>query len=304
MFEAYSYLRQYNDNVEIASYKEFYKKFSNEREFGGGQFSHYDHLVKNRFMNIYGHISNAVLRRQPKNILDIGCGAGVNLPLANQYRDIEYCGIDYADKALEHSRSIYKNVDFKVMDAFELKFDDNHFHMIIISSVLILYKNLSDRVSILKNAARVLSDDCGVLVVVTWNEAPLLKWCIKLSRLIAVIRNIPLPKDFMAVYLNDPECRFMFNKAGFEVKEKIVTGSYYGALEATQYLTMAKYRRNFGASEKQFGKVKPQNILDDLRGASGSSLLISLLYFLAKYIPRVLGMYSIYILEKTVSSDK
>jgi ubiquinone/menaquinone biosynthesis C-methylase UbiE len=78
-------------------------------------------------------VSNAILRRQPKKILDIGCGAGVNLPLANQYRDIKYYGVDYAEKALEHSRSIYKEVDFRVMDAFDLKFEDNYFHMIIIS---------------------------------------------------------------------------------------------------------------------------------------------------------------------------
>ena len=36
MFIEYNYFRQHNNGEEINDHKEFYKKFSNEREFGGG----------------------------------------------------------------------------------------------------------------------------------------------------------------------------------------------------------------------------------------------------------------------------
>jgi len=298
MFKAFSYLKQHNNGNEIDNYKDFYRRFSNEREFGGGTFSHFDHLVKNRFMNIYGHLSNVVLRKNPLNILDIGCGAGVNLPLANQYPDVKYFGIDYAEKALEHSKNIYKNIDFQVMDAFDLTFEDDCFDMVIISSVLILYSDIQDRLRILKNASRVLKKDGGVLVAIMWNEAPLLKASVRLSRVLARLKNIILPNDFMAVYLNDAECSDMFDSAGFNVKEKILAGSYYGALEAAQYLSMGKYRRKFGVEEKQHGLSKKQNILEDLKESSGANIvIIGLLYLLAKYFPSSISMYSVYVLE-------
>lgn len=297
MFEAFSYLRQYNENKEISDYKDFYRTFSNEKEFGGNTFSHYDHLVKNRFMNFYGHMSNVVLRKYPEKILDIGCGSGVNLPLGNQYKQLEYYGIDYAEKALEHSRSIYPDVNFEVMDAFNLTFKEKTFDMIIISSVLILYKQLEDRLSILKNAQRVMKND-GVLVTVMWNQAPLLKLCIQLSRVIAKLKRIPLPEDFMAIYMTKNEANEMFEKAGFTVKETIFAGAEYGALEATQYITMGKYKRTFGAAEKQFGQQKKQNILEDLQESSSSTITMRILYFFAKYFPSTTSMYSLYILEK------
>ena len=36
MCYVYTYFRQHNDNKEIESYKDFYRDFSNKREFGGG----------------------------------------------------------------------------------------------------------------------------------------------------------------------------------------------------------------------------------------------------------------------------
>lgn len=55
MFYSYNYFRQYNNNEEIKDHKTFYKKFSNEREFGG-EFTHLDHLVKTRFANMINGI--------------------------------------------------------------------------------------------------------------------------------------------------------------------------------------------------------------------------------------------------------
>lgn len=296
MFYTYNYFRQYNDNEEIKNHKEFYKKFSNDREFGSGNFSHYDHLIKNRFMDMYGHIINIFLRKMPKDVLDIGCGAGVNLPFSKYFDMVNYTGIDYAEKALEHSRSLYPNVNFYVKDAFDLDYE-KEFDLAIISSVLILYKEEKDRIKLLENAKKSLKDD-GVLVAIVWKDSWLLKYSIIISRFIAKQKAIPLPEDFMGIHFNETEANNMFDKAGFKTKEKIHTGHLYGALESVKYLNMKKYQRNFGKAEQETGKTKPLNTLEDLIKESDSNTMMRFYYFMAKYLPSSLNMYSIYLLEK------
>ncbi len=296
MFYTYNYFRQHNDNEEIKDYKEFYKKFSNEREFGSGNFQHYDHLIKNRFMDVYGHMINILLRKMPNKVLDIGCGAGVNLPLSKWFDFVEYTGIDYAEKTLEHSRTVYPNVNFDVKDAFNLGYK-KEFDLAIISSVLILYKKEEDRITLLKNAREALKKD-GTLVAIVWKDSWLLNLSIKLSKFIAKRKSIPLPEDFMGIHFTEQEASNMFNKAGFKVSEKIHTAQYYGALESVRYLNMKKYTRSFGKAEKEIGESKPFNILKDLKKESSSSSLMILYYFMAKNFPSSLSMFSIYVLEK------
>src|SRR4051812_35399721 len=121
MFITYNYYKQYNDGKEIEDHKTFYKTFSNTREFGAS-FSNYDHLVKNRFMDNFGHLFNIVLRKQPKKILDIGCGNGVNLPIANIFPSIECHGLDYAEASIANAKVQYPNVNFHIGDAFNTTF--------------------------------------------------------------------------------------------------------------------------------------------------------------------------------------
>ena len=284
MFYTYNYFRQHNEDKEIVNHKEFYKKFSNEREFGGG-FSHFDHLIKNRFMDIYGHMINIFLRKMPKDVLDIGCGAGINLPLSKYFDFVNYVGIDYAEKTLEHSRSIYPNIHFEVQDAFNLNLKKK-FDLSIISSVLILYKEEKDRLKLLENAKNILKDD-GLVVAIVWKDSWLLKYSIKLSRIIAKIRKIKLPEDFMGIHFTQKEATIMFEKANFKIEETIHTSHFYGALESVRYLNMKKYKRNFGIGEKEIGNEKKQNILEDLKKESGSNFLITFYYFMANYFPSI-----------------
>lgn len=295
MFYTYNYFRQHNNGEEIKNHKEFYKKFSNEREFGG-DFSHYDHLIKNRFMDIYGHMINIFLRKMPKNVLDIGCGAGINLPLSKWFDFINYTGIDYAEKTLEHSKSVYSSVHFEVQDAFNLDLNEK-FDLAIISSVLILYKEEIDRLKLLENARNSLKDD-GLLVAIVWKDSWLLKYSIKLSRVIAMMNKVKLPKDFMGIHFTEKEATNMFNKANFKIEERIHTSQFYGALESVRYLNMKKYKRNFGVAEKELGSEKNQNILQDLKTESNSNFLMSFFYFMAKFFPSSLSMFSIYVLSK------
>ncbi|MGG7073559.1 class I SAM-dependent methyltransferase [Campylobacter sp. 9BO] len=295
MFYTYNYFRQHNEGKEIDDYKDFYRNFSNTREFGGG-YNHYDHLIKNRFMDVYGHMINILLRKMPQKVLDIGCGAGVNLPLSKWFDFVQYTGIDYAQKTLEHSKKMYPNVHFEVKDAFNLDLSSK-FDLAIISSVLILYKEENDRLKILEQARNVLIDN-GLLVAIVWKDSWLLNFSIKLSKIIAKFKNVKLPEDFMGVHFTEQEAVGMFEKANFKVVEKIHTASVWGALESVRYLNMKKYKRQFGNAEKEVGHEKSQSILQDLKNESGSNLLMSIYYTLAKYCPSSLCMFSIYVLEK------
>lgn len=296
MFHTYNYFRQYNQGKEIKNHKEFYKKFSNEREFGSENFGHYDHLIKNRFMDIYGHMINIFLRKMPKNVLDIGCGAGINLPLSKWFDFLDYKGIDYAEKTLEHSKKLYPKIDFEVQDAFNLNLS-NKFDLVIISGVLILYEEESYRTQLLENAKNVLNEN-GILVAIVWKDSWLLKSSIKISRVIAKIKSVKLPEDFMGIHFSETEAIHMFDKANLRVEEKIHTSSLYGALESVRYLNMKKYKRNFGKAEKELGSEKNQNILKDLQKESDSNILMYFYYLFAKYNPSSLSMFSIYVLRK------
>ena len=278
MFYSYNYFRQYNDNKEIKDHKEFYKHFSNTREFGGN-FTNMDHLVKNRFHNTIGHMYNVILRKQPESILDIGCGDGVNLPLANTFPQIRYEGIDYAEKTVEVAKKNYPKIYFKIGDAFDLPYENGQFDMAILSSVLILYRSESDRVKLINEAFRVLKKD-GILVINVWNDTFMIRNSIRLSRVIGKIKKWNLPEDFMGCHFKYQDVVKMVQKTGFRITERICTAHLYGLLECLQYLNGRKYHREFG-NEKIKEKVLPQCIKKDLlltaggkRGGGGERVFV------------------------------
>mgnify|MGYP000906966555 CR=1 FL=1 len=181
MFETFNYFKKYNDNKKIDDFKSFYRNFSNDREFGAA-FTNYDHLVKNRFSDSFQVVYNAALRKMPKKILDVGCGNGVNLPIS-KILPIDYHGLDYAEKTIQAARKNYPKVTFHIGDAFNMKFKNETFDMLILSSVLILYKSKKDQIALINECMRVLKQD-GILVLVMLNAAPMFYLSVKLSRLL------------------------------------------------------------------------------------------------------------------------
>lgn len=296
MFYSYNYFRQYNDNKEIKDHKEFYKHFSNTREFGGN-YTNMDHLIKNRFHNTLGHMYNIILRKQPEKILDIGCGDGVNLPLANLFPWVDYEGIDYAEKTIEAAQKNYPNIKFKVGDAFKLPYKDGEFDMAILSSVLILYKKESDRVMLLNEAARVLKKD-GILVINVWNDTFMIRNSIKLSRVLGNLKHDNLPKDFMGCHFKLKDVKSMVLKTEFRIAEKICTAQLFGLIECLQYLNGKKYHRDFG-NEKIKEKSLPQCIKKDLfRTVGKDTKWNKIMWLLYRINEKQFSWMSIYILEK------
>lgn len=297
MFYSYNYFRQHNNNEEITNHKEFYREFSNKREFGG-DFTNYDHLMQNRFHNTINHVYNAIIRKTPKNLLDIGCGNGVNLPLSRIFPFINYCAIDYAESAIASAKKDYPNVDFKVGDAFNLPYEQSTFDMAILSSVLIIYKNEDDRIALLQEVRRVLSDD-GVLVLIVWNDTFMIRNCIKLATCIGKIKKENLPQDFMGCHFNRTDIYKMAKKSGFIITEQIKTSELFGILECVRYLNMSKFRRKFGKAESQCSVKHSQNIKADLIDQAGSMKWLTRLFlFISKLFPKAFSWMSIYLLTK------
>jgi SAM-dependent methyltransferase len=297
LFITYNYYKQYNAGKAIEDHKTFYKTFSNTREFGGS-FTGYDLLVKNRFMDIFGHLLNITLRKQPKKVLDIGCGNGVNLPLANVFPTMEFHGLDYADVTVEKAKSQYPNIKFHVEDAFHTSFESGTFDLTILSSVLILYRKEEDQINLLSEVKRILNKD-GVFVLIVWNDSWMLKQSIRLSRFLGMLFKQNLPTDFMGVHFSHREIEALSKKVGFRIEEKLDTGHWYGILESVRYLSFNKYNRVFGSVESEAKVERPQSILRDLQDQAGKlRLLISIFYRMARRFPSLFSMYTIYVLKK------
>jgi len=298
MFERYNYFRQHNGGEDIADYKSFYRKFSNEREFGGS-FSNLDHLVKLRFCDFFGHVYAAVLRRRPDSVIDVGCGNGAYLPLSNMFPTVDYHGLDYAERTAERAQKDYPHATVHVGDAFAMPFEPKRFDMAILSSVLILYKERQDQVRLLREVSRVLKDD-GVFVLVVWNDCWGLRGAIRLSRLLGSVKGEQLPEDFMGVHFTEEEIRDRAAAAGLVVQEHIATSREYGILEAVRHLNFAKYNRTFGSAERESVLQHPQNVLDDLVQQAGddSAILTKVLYQASKAFPDAFPMFSVYVLGK------
>lgn len=296
MFKTFNYFRQYNENNEIHDFKSFYREFSNNREFGGN-FTNYDHLVKNRFCENFQIVYNAVLRRMPETILDVGCGNGLNLPIS-KVLPVEYHGLDYAEKSIEAARKNYPNVNFHVGDAFNMHFKDASFEMVILSNVIVLYQDKEDRISLINECLRVLKPN-GVFVLIVLNAAPLLYMSMAISRFLGSLFKENLPMDFNSIHVSKTNIQKIAKECGCRISESMVTSSNYGVLESVRYLNFSKYRRKFGNAESE-AFVHSQSIYEDLAKQAGRfRFLTFLLYKISKVMPSAFSFFSVNIMEKT-----
>ena len=297
MYKMYNYFRQYNDNKEILDHKNFYRKFSNEREFGGS-YQGIDHLVNSRFFDTFGHIVNGVLRSKPKRMIDIGCGNGVNLPIAKLFPEIEYYAIDYALKTLHAAHHDYLKINFQCNDAFQTSFKDKSFDFAIMQSLIMIYEKEEDHLGLLKEVSRILADE-GILALVVWNESPGLKHSIKLSRFFGKLFGQKIPQDFNGMLFSKNDIKKIVSKSDMKIEEVVHTGTNMGFLQSMQFLNFSKYNRKFGSAEKQSLSKHPQNILQDIKNQAGRfNKFINFLYKISRLHPQWFSMYSIYFITK------
>ena len=295
MFVSKNYYRRHTGNQEIVDHKEFYKYFSGNVEWGGS-FSHIDHLVKDRFHEIFGEMYSICLRKMPENILDLGCGNGSNLPLSLIFRDTRYHGVDYSAKTTAIAKKGFPNTTFSTMDAFNLGIKDKSYDMVILAFVLSIYRKEEDRIAILKESQRVMKDN-GILVLTVLSDNFLLKNCVRLSRVLGRIKGVSLPKDFEAVHFKVEDIMLMADKSGLRCLDKIKVSRLLGILKCVKHLNLSAYKREFGKAERDFGK-QMINKYSDLKKASGSKVLVQIFYLLGKIFPNLFSVNTIYVFAK------
>ena len=91
-----------------------------------------------------------------KKVLDIGCGVGrTTINLINKGYDV--IGIDYSEKLIKRAKEKYPKIDFRVMDACDLNFEDNLFDIVFFSNNGLDYAYpYKRRIKAIKEAKRIL----------------------------------------------------------------------------------------------------------------------------------------------------
>lgn len=96
----------------------------------------YNAIPARRFRKYYRTIADNI-QVEKGRILDVGTGPGyLPIEIAKKYPSIEVVGIDVSKKMIDIARKNaggIANIDFKVMDASKLEFDNDYFDFIVSS---------------------------------------------------------------------------------------------------------------------------------------------------------------------------
>lgn len=121
-------------------------------------------------LSVYESITPFIRRNY--RILDLGCGTGtLTIMLAKLlYSDCKFIGVDLSKGQIikAQKKNSSKNLIFKVMDAINLKFNNEDFDMVIISAVL-HEMECEERIKVLREVYRVLKSQ-GYLLIFDHHE--------------------------------------------------------------------------------------------------------------------------------------
>lgn len=101
-----------------------------------------------------------ILKKMPQNatILDLGCGNGALCNKLNKFGFNVY-GIDCSEDAIRTAKEFFPNINFYIMDAESLKFEENFFDLIILNAVLTVVPTDQARRKIMVECNRVLKNN-------------------------------------------------------------------------------------------------------------------------------------------------
>jgi ubiquinone/menaquinone biosynthesis C-methylase UbiE len=121
----------------------------------------YDKTAEMRFNRNFENRMDATFRslfkRSPGKLLEVGCGTGTIMELAQPYFDVH--GVDLSPKMVAKARKRFKNV--RVSQAEELPYKDNTFDVVVLYSFL---HHVYDLGKVLFEAKRVLKPG-GILYI-------------------------------------------------------------------------------------------------------------------------------------------
>ena len=101
-------------------------------------------------------------------ILDVGCGPGTySRILADTGNNVT--GIDFAEHMVQKAakKSVGKNIQYIISDAYSLPFKDGFFDVAICTGVL---QHVTDEKRVIDEMKRVLKEDQGVMMLITMNS--------------------------------------------------------------------------------------------------------------------------------------
>lgn len=99
-----------------------------------------------------------------KIVLDVGCGTGYGTAILAEHA-AQIIGIDYSNNAVRFAKRRYPKIDFRQMNAQQLRFPDAFFDLIFSSEN---FEHLPDQASHLRELRRVLKSD-GLCFIATPN---------------------------------------------------------------------------------------------------------------------------------------
>lgn len=112
---------------------------------------------------------------EKQKILEIGCGQGFNTFLLSKNKKNKVVGIDLSKKEIEIAKKRYPNVDFKVMNAEDLKFKSNSFDIVYAIEVL---EHIDSLKKVLSEIKRVLKKGGWLMVSIPYYKSE--EWLLKL----------------------------------------------------------------------------------------------------------------------------
>lgn len=142
------------DNKNI--FKENSKvNFDNQAEF-------YDESGDGKFVApMYDEIINRVVRINPKNLLDVGCGTG-NILMKLLKNNIKLYGLDISEKMIDKAKeNLCNKAEFKIGDSEYIPWEENTFDVIVCNASFHHYPNPE---KVLLEMKRVLKDN-GTLII-------------------------------------------------------------------------------------------------------------------------------------------
>lgn len=180
-----------------------------------------------------------LLGKQSEFCLEIGCGAGSNVPVLCKYNNnINYLGIDISSEAIEHANSKYssENIVFKIHEGSKIPKNDNSFDLVVIRLVL---WGASNREEILKEAYRVLKPN-GIIYCFEPDDQFLINYPPKMNfeRLIKEWQSKVISAGcdpFIGRKLNS-----YLSTVGFKVLSNQVKLSTYNSINSSEFLNALK----------------------------------------------------------------
>jgi len=134
----------------------WYNKITRE---GQGHYYH-EHVILPGVIRLLG--LNDKLQMTNTKLLDLACGNGVlakSLP-----KDVEYTGVDIAPALIKEAQRTDRNPNHKYLISDVIKpinLDEKFTH----ATIILALQNIADPAAVLKNAAKLLTDNCELVIV-------------------------------------------------------------------------------------------------------------------------------------------